>query len=187
MVRTQQGVLFVLTLLLSWLLMQVVHELGHMTAAWITGGRVAHVVLRPLAISRTDVKPNPHPLIVAWGGPVIGSALPVAIWLLTKLARRKVPFLQFFVGFCLVANGAYIGVGSFQRIGDCNELLRYGSPIWSLWLFGALATVLGLWLWKGAPSYFDPEQTGSQVLRSAMATAVVLAIVVFLEIVLSPR
>jgi hypothetical protein len=187
MVRTQQGVLFVLTLLLSWLLMQIVHELGHMTAAWVTGGRVVHVVLRPLAISRTDMNPNPRPLAVAWGGPVIGSALPLAIWLLTKISRRKVPFLQFFAGFCLVANGAYIGIGPFQRIGDCNDLLRYGSPIWLLWLFGVLATALGLWLWKGAPSYFDSEQAGSEVLRSAMVTTVVLVVVALLEIVLSPR
>ncbi len=86
-----------------------------------------------------------------------------------------------------MANGAYIGIGSFQRIGDCNELLRYGSPMWLLWLFGMLATVLGLWLWKGAPSYFDPEQTGSQVLRSAMVTTVALIVVALLEIVLSPR
>jgi len=187
MVRTQQGFLFVVTLLLSWLLMQIVHELGHMTAAWTTGGRVAHVVLHPLAISRTDVKPNPHPLTVAWGGPVIGAALPLAIWLLTKIFRWKNRFLQFFAGFCLVANGAYIGIGSFRRIGDCNELLRYGSPIWLLWLFGVLTIALGLWLWKSTPSYFDPEQTGSQVLRSSIVTTVVLIVVVFLEILLSRR
>jgi peptidase M50B-like protein len=187
MLKTQQGFLFVSTLLLCWLLMQIVHELGHMTAAWVTGGRVTHVVLHPLAISRTDVNPNPHPLVVAWGGPIIGAALPVAIWLLSKLVRRQMRFLQFFAGFCLVANGAYIGIGSFQRIGDCNELLRDGSPMWTLCLFGAIATVLGLWLWKSTPSFFDAEQEGSQVLRSAMVTTVALIVVAFLEIVVRPR
>ena len=55
MLRWQQGVLIVATLLLSWLLMQAVHELGHAIGAWISGGHVERVVLHPLTISRTDV------------------------------------------------------------------------------------------------------------------------------------
>jgi hypothetical protein len=62
--------------------------------------------------------------------------------------------LRFFAGFCLIANGAYIGVGSFDRIGDCDEMLRHGSPIWHLWLFGAATMPLGLWLWHGQGLHF---------------------------------
>ena len=57
--------------------------------------------------------------------------------------------VQFFAGSCLVANGAYIGAGSFRRIGDAGDLLRQGSPIWSLWLFGIITIPLGLYLWNG--------------------------------------
>jgi hypothetical protein len=57
--------------------------------------------------------------------------------------------LRFFAGFCLLSNGLYIGVGSFDRVGDCGEMLRHGSEIWHLWLFGALTAPVGLWLWHG--------------------------------------
>jgi hypothetical protein len=52
-----------------WLLMQAVHELGHVLAAWATGGTVRKVVLLPWAFSQTQLAANPEPLVVAWGGP----------------------------------------------------------------------------------------------------------------------
>ena len=55
--------------------MEAVHELGHVLAAWATGGLVTDVVLHPLTISRTDVRPNPRPLAVAWGGAVVARAI----------------------------------------------------------------------------------------------------------------
>ena len=65
------------TCCLSWLAMMALHEFGHMLHAWLSGGHVAKVVLHPLAISRTDVSPNSHPLFVVWGGPVWGTVLPL--------------------------------------------------------------------------------------------------------------
>jgi hypothetical protein len=66
------------------------------------------------------------------------------------LARLSFAFvLRFFAGFCLVANGLYIGLGSFGRVGDCGEMLRHGSPPWHLWLFGAITVPAGFWLWHG--------------------------------------
>jgi len=132
----------------SWFVMQATHELGHVLGAWLTGGRVERVVLNPLTISRTDLSENPRPLVAAWAGPVVGAALPVLIWMVAAIARIPgKPLLQFFAGFCLLANGLYIGLGSFDRIGDCGDLLRHGSAIWQLWLFGAIAAPLGLFLW----------------------------------------
>jgi hypothetical protein len=55
--------------------------------------------------------------------------------------------LRFFAGFCLLANGLYIGLGSFDRVGDCGQMLRHGSERWQLWLFGAITAPVGLWLW----------------------------------------
>jgi len=49
-----------MTVTLSWLLMQALHETGHVLGAWLTGGQVVKLVLNPLAISRTDVSPNPR-------------------------------------------------------------------------------------------------------------------------------
>ena len=45
--RLPQLVLIGSALVDSWLGMQAVHESGHALAAWLTGGRVARVVLHP--------------------------------------------------------------------------------------------------------------------------------------------
>jgi hypothetical protein len=134
----------------AWLGMQAVHELGHVLAAWLTGGKVERVVLHPLAISRTDVSPNPRPLVVAWAGPFVGVILPLVVAGLCRWASRRVRRLaQFFAGFCLIANGVYIGAGSFAGIGDAGDMLRHGSPHWTLLVFGVVCTAGGLWTWHG--------------------------------------
>jgi hypothetical protein len=135
-------------LLGSWFAMQAVHELGHVIAAWLTGGTVQRVVLHPLDISRTDVSPNPRPLAVAWAGPVVGSILPLIIVALIWRKTGALPTCAaFFAGFCLIANGAYIGAGSFGGIGDAGDMLRHGSPRWLLATFGVACMFAGLWIW----------------------------------------
>ena len=139
----------------SWLAMEAVHEAGHVLHAALSGGRVAHVELPWLGFSRTDLAVNPSPRFVAWGGPVWGAAAPLLVWLLWAAAfRRRGRWeqisgraLQFFAGFCLVANGAYLGVGWMDRAGDAGDLIRRGTPVGVLILFGAVATGAGLWLW----------------------------------------
>ena len=128
--------------------MQAVHELGHVLAAWLTGGTVQRVVLHPFTISRTDVSPNPRPLVVVWAGPIVGIGLPVVAAICSRAhfpPGRRV--LEFFAGFCLIANGAYIGVGSLDAIGDAGDMLRHGSPRWLLATFGILSATWGLWIW----------------------------------------
>ena len=133
---------------LCWLGMMAVHELGHVVAAVGSGGTVTRVVLHPLSISRTDVLPNPHPGLVVWSGPLVGSLLPLTLALLvSRKPSLLVRLLRFFAGFCLIANGAYISLGSFDQVGDCGEMLRTGSPVWLLRLFGLVTIPLGLALW----------------------------------------
>jgi hypothetical protein len=135
------------TILGSWLGMQAIHELGHVVGAWLTGGRVATVVLNPLTISRTDLAENPQPLAVVWAGPIFGVLVPLVFWGAAAACRVPGAFvLRFFAGFCLLANGLYIGFGSFGQIGDCGDMLRHGASVWHLWLFGLLTAPPGLWL-----------------------------------------
>jgi hypothetical protein len=130
--------------------MMAVHELGHVLGAWATGGVVRHVELRPWRISRTDVMPNPSPLIVAWAGPIVGVIVPLVMWLLgRKFATKATKLLRFFAGFCWIANGAYLAFGSIGGVGDAGDLLRHGAAAWQLWLFGAVCVPAGLWLWHG--------------------------------------
>jgi len=37
----------------------------------------------------------------------------------------------------------YIGVGRFERVGDAKEMLRYGSPPWTLVAFGTVTALTG--------------------------------------------
>jgi hypothetical protein len=174
---------------LCWLSMMAVHEFGHVGATLALGGTVAKVVLHPLTISRTDVFVNPRPLIVVWAGPLVGALLPLVLAMIMKAGRAPWAYLfQFFAGFCLIANGAYIGVGSFQGIGDAGEMLRHGSPIWLLWLFGLLALPLGLFLWHGLGPNFGLGKAAGQVDRRAgYATCVLLLVTLLLEFALSSR
>lgn len=137
-------------LLLAWLLLQAIHELGHVLAAILTEGSVEQVVLHPLSISRTDVSPNPQPLVVAWAGPIYGSLAPLAIWGVSVAMHLRLAWLaRFFAACCLLANGLYLGVGSFGAVGDAGDIIRYGSPPWTLWLFGLATAPAGFWSLNG--------------------------------------
>ena len=138
-------------LALSWLWMQIVHELGHCLHAWFSGGTVERVVLHPLVISRTDLAINPHPLFVAWGGALWGVALPLAAWgAAARVLQWRGSFvLRFFAGFCLVANGAYLAVDAFEQGGDGGDIVALGQPRWILIAFGIATIPAGLFLWHG--------------------------------------
>ncbi|MEX0654434.1 MAG: M50 family metallopeptidase [Phycisphaeraceae bacterium] len=142
--------IIVVVLPLSWWCMMAVHEAGHVLAAWATGGRVTAVSLNPRRFSYTEVVPNPRPLLVAWAGAVAGSVLPVGMWGVWAWQQwwgRQL--LRFFAGFCLIANGAYLGFGWIDGVGDAGDLLAHGANVWHLVAFGVTAGILGLWLWHG--------------------------------------
>jgi uncharacterized membrane protein len=172
---------------LCWLWMLAIHELGHVLAARATGGRVVGVVLQPLAISRTDVAPNPAPLVVAWAGPLVGVCLPIALWALFKFARWRLAYLaRFFAGFCLIANGAYIGIGWVDRVGDTGAMLRCGTPLWWLWSFGTVSLLGGLLLWHHLGPHFGLGDHGAAVEpRDAYLCAGLLTLTVLLELAFS--
>jgi hypothetical protein len=170
--RVHQAVLISSTLLGSWWGMQDVHELGHVVAARLTGGRASKVVLDPLTISRTDLVENPRPLVVVWGGPIVGAALPLMFWLAARAVGLRGQFLlRFFAGFCLIANGAYIGAGSFNHVGDAGEMLKHGASRWQLWLFAAMAVPSGFWLWNGLGPHFGLGKAGGIVSRGTAYVA----------------
>ncbi len=168
MSRLTQAVLIVSILCISWLGMMAIHEAGHALAASLTGGTVMNVVVHPLTISRTDVSPNPHPLIVVWMGPLVGVAVPLAVFGVAALVKSRHAYLpRFFAGFCSIANGAYIGVGAFERVGDAGDMLRLGTPIWLLWIFGIATVPLGLFLWHGQGRHFGWGIANGEVDRRA--------------------
>ena len=187
MKRFHQVLLIGSFLPLCWLAMMAVHELGHVVGVLVTGGTIAKVVLYPLTISRTDVSINPSPLLVVWAGPLVGIFLPLALVVVASISKlRWVYLLRFFAGFCLIANGCYIGVGSFGSIGDAGDMQRHGSPMWCLWLFGLATFPLGLYLWNGLGSSFGLGSAGGDVdSRVAYLCVTLLLLTLLLELAFS--
>ena len=188
MKRQPQVLLIAATLACSWLAMQAVHELGHVAAATVSGGRVKSVVLHPAAISYTEYSSNPHPLFVSWMGPIVGVVLPLVALAIARWFRWRSSYLfQFFAGFCLIANGAYLAFGSIHGIGDAGDIARHGSPLWLLWLFGVITIPLGLLMWNQLGPHFGLGASAGQVERvDAYSMCALLAMVVVIEILLSP-
>jgi hypothetical protein len=185
MKRQHQFLLIASTVGCSWLLMQVVHELGHMLAAWATGSRIAEVKLHPAAISYTLLAPNPQPLVVAWMGPLVGAILPLLASMIARRWKLRGWYvLQFFAGFCLVANGAYLIGGAVNNIGDAADLLRHGTPKLMIYLFAVPAILVGLCLWNGLGAYFGLGPQAKQV-DSRVALVVLLLLLATITIELA--
>lgn len=166
--------------------MQVVHETGHMLLARITKGEVTKVALHPLIMSRTDLAESPHPLAVVWGGPLLGSILPLLAYFVAFLIRIPCVYLfRFSAGFCLVANGVYIGTGWLIANGaDPGVLLENGSPKWLLVVFGLLTFPSGLYLWHRQGHHFGLAEANGKISDiAAGASAALLAGLVAFELI----
>lgn len=140
---------------ICWYAFMAVHESGHVLAAWVSGGTVERVVLHPLQFSRTDLGSNPHPVFVALAGAVWGCVLPLGAWLVARgLKWKYAVLLRAFAGFCLVANGAYLGAAFILPVGDASDLIRLGVPVWAFAVPGIVAFGAGLWVWDGMGERF---------------------------------
>lgn len=177
MPKSHECMFLIAFLTLCWMGMQAVHELGHVLATLAIGGTVERVVLHPLTISRTEVAPNPHPALVAWAGPGLGSVFPLLL-VAAMMGRNELlkALLLFFSGFCLIANGVYIAFGSLGGIGDAKELLRHGSPPWSLWVFGLIVTSAGLILWHHLGPWLGWQTVRQEITPRMTAIMVVVTI-----------
>lgn len=161
------GVVLLANALLFWLLMMAVHELGHVLHAAATGGRVTHVELHPLAISRTDVQPNPKPLAVAWGGTLWGATIPLLVWgIASSVKLRGRRWLKAFAGFCLIANGLYLLSAIAIPVGDTQDLQALGVAVWAMALVGSPMLITGVWLWHSLGRCFGlANATNAQARR----------------------
>ncbi len=168
-----------------WLGMMAVHELGHVLAAWLVGAKVERVVLHPFAFSRTDVAVNDSPRFIIWMGPIVGCVMPLMLWGLAALRRMSCAFVfKFFAGFCLIANGIYIGYGWLEEGGDASDLHALGESGLMMTIAGTITAVIGLALWSHVREEFGfGKETREVSVRLVIGTAalfVALLIVGFL-------
>ena len=187
--RMNQVILIVSFVSFCWLAFMALHELGHVIAGLATGGSVTKVVVHPLAISRTDVSPDPNPLATVWAGPVVGVVLPLLVWSVFRKFKIAGDYLaRFFAGFCLIANGSYIGIGSFENIGDAGDMIKHGSPVWALWLFGLITVSIGFLVWhRLGPKFGLGEADGEVDEWAAYVSLAMFTVLYFLAFLISPR
>ncbi|MEZ6190207.1 MAG: hypothetical protein R3C45_02845 [Phycisphaerales bacterium] len=121
-----------------------------------------------------------------WAGPVFGAAAPVLAWFVAHYFKASFSYLlRFFAGFCLLANGAYLGVGSFDQIADAGNLLELGTPVWQLWLFGFVCAPVGFLLWHGlGPGFGLGAPAGKVNVRHSYIMLGLLIAMVLIETVL---
>ncbi len=179
MKRAEQVILIVTFTAFSWLVMQVVHELGHIAAAVATGAEILKVYLHPLIVSSTDVWNPPHPLIEVWAGPIAGSLLPLFAFLVARAFRCPGLYLfRFFAGFCLIVNGVYIAFGPSSGGADSAVMIENGTPRLAMVVFGLLTAPLGLYFWHRQGHHFGLGDAKGKVNKAAVIVSTVLLMAV---------
>lgn len=124
---TRRVLHFLLLLVASWCVMTISHECGHIVCGWLCGGTLQQADVLPWHLPYSVFDPDPRPLITAWGGPVLGVILPLAVAL---VVRRG--WMWFIASFCLLANGSYLAAAWYtgERYLDTARLLEHGaSPV----------------------------------------------------------
>lgn len=127
-----------------WLAMMLTHELGHVFAAYATGGVLTSVELRPAYLSHTLVRPNPRPSVVLWGGFLVGWLAPFLTIPAWRIQRGFVgPVLRAWAAFCLLAGGSYLAIGGSERLTDTGQLIHVGWRPLLLVGIGLTVAVIG--------------------------------------------
>jgi hypothetical protein len=129
-------------LIVSWCIMTVTHEAGHVICGWLGGARLRSADLRPWHLPYSLFDPDPHPLLTLWGGPLLGVLLPTAI----ALSIRQ-NWSWFIACFCLLANGLYLAMAWMvgERELDTAKLLAHGASPLTLAVYCFLTIGVGYW------------------------------------------
>jgi hypothetical protein len=143
----------VLTVAAWWWTMEAVHESGHVLGCLVSGAHVERVVLWPWTFSETVRSGSRAPLVDTWAGPLFGMVAPIAIWGACRPWLRRgrgtwfADRLAGWVGFCLLANGVYLGTAPIVAAGDTRDLIYLGVPAWVLAVVGGVGCAAGLGWW----------------------------------------
>lgn len=123
------------------------HELGHASAMWATGGRVTGVMLHPFSWSKVYyASPPTSPRVATWSGALFAAACGLMLLVLIRRWHSvwSVPLAA--TALCtLLVNGIYLALDSlFLAGGDPTQLVRLGTPRVIIFLVGMVFIVAGL-------------------------------------------
>jgi hypothetical protein len=189
--RTATCILIATWLMFCWLAMQLLHELGHLVAAWWLGIEVVRFHFGLLTISHTMLNDSGQTqatlLAVTWAGPLAGMLLPLAIWGIISMCQFQEAFLaRFLAGFCLVANGCYLLCGPADGYADTGVLLANGAMRWQLITVGIIGVIPGFLLWNRQGSNFGIGQTPRPIRwKSVVVSAICLVVIVLFALFLT--
>ena len=116
--------LLAVLLLLSWCVMTLTHEAGHIVGGWCAGGTLKSAELRPWKLPYSTFHPDPAPLFTLWCGPVLGALVP---WLIARsIGDDRVWFVAW---FCVLANGLYLATSwvTGDQYLDTPQMLKHGA------------------------------------------------------------
>ncbi|QDV25459.1 hypothetical protein [Aureliella helgolandensis] len=159
---------FLILLILAWCTMTTLHEFGHIVSGWACGGTLQSVSLVPWSLPYSIFEPDPWPLFTLWGGPIVGSLLPVMLALIVRQ-----PWSAFIAYFCLLSNGAYLATAwmTGDRYLDTTKLLDHGAPPLAIAAFCGLTISVGYLGFRRQCIYWlspelDNDSTGSSCTAS---------------------
>ncbi len=120
--------------------MTFTHEVGHIVGGLCCGGTLSEADLLPWHLPYSFFDPDPFPRITLWSGPILGVVVPLAG---AFIFRRDWVWLIAY--FCLLANGAYIGVAWFSPADqlDTTKLLNHGVHPSAIFLYSAITISAG--------------------------------------------
>jgi hypothetical protein len=138
--RAQRLIVFALLLVLSWIVMAFLHELGHLIGGWLGGGTLVDCELAPWRLPYSLHSPDPNPRLTLWAGPLVGVIVPVVAAL---IIRRR--WATFIADFCLIANGCYLALAwlSGDRLLDTPRMLAAGIHPLAIAVYCAITIGIG--------------------------------------------
>lgn len=131
---------FIVWLFWAWTVMALCHELGHVLVGVLEGAKLIVLEIRPWHLPHSIHAADRFPSLTLWGGPVLGSLVPLAV----ALVFRR-PALWFVAWFCVVANSLYLLLGYFTGDPelDSTKMLRSGTPSFVLVGVASIGLLIG--------------------------------------------
>lgn len=161
----------------AWTVMTVTHEMGHVLAGIVGGGKLSVLELRPWHLPHSLFAHDRFPLLTLWSGPALGCLLPLGA---AAVVRR--PSVWFVAWFCLLANASYLLLGYWSGDAelDSTKLINHGAHPTHLFFAVGLTLPLGYFRFRQCCirlfSGHTPAMSRAQLQGSTAAWIVVLAI-----------
>ncbi|WP_146460477.1 hypothetical protein [Rubripirellula tenax] len=110
-------------LAVSWVVMLLTHEFGHILGGWCGGATLVDYDLAPWRLPYSLHSPDPHPRLTLWAGPLVGAIFPLCV-----AAIVSVRAVWFVADFCLIANGGYLMLAwiTGDRLLDTPRMMAAG-------------------------------------------------------------